>query len=516
MNATLPPTSQTEIDVVELTIAEIGQGLATGRFTAEALAAASLARIEMYEPAYNAFTFLNPAALDEARAIDARRAAGEVLGPLAGVPVVVKEAMDMVGFPSTGGWAELYSGAGGFDLMPLRDAPVVARLRAAGAVIMGKTNVPALSMDGARTSSSWDGPTYNAVDRRVAPGASSAGTATAVSASFAVVGLAEETGGSIQNPAAAQSLVSVKPTFALVPNSGVAPIAGSTRDVVGPHARTVTDAAILLDVIAGYTPEDQKTVASIGNIPKGGYTSRLSPTALRGARVGLYGPGWRIKPLSEEAQSLYDRAMTEISARGAVLVEDPFSGSGFTDLSTGSDFDPRGIESVVYDMDQFIKRFGADAPVRSFAELNDRARIKPFSKEGPGGKTGGLDLIRESLKDPSAIPNLSAFVAARTAYLECFNRVMSDNRLDVLIFPQMSADLPPVTGEAPYPATTVSEINIAGLPGVTVPAGAFASGAPFSLILVGRMWSEADLLAYAYDYEQSTKHRITPQLKTLT
>lgn len=516
MNTTISPSTRTEIDVVELTLAEIGQAFATGRFTAETLTAASLARIEAYEPSYNAFTFMNPSALEDARAIDARRAAGEQLGPLAGVPVVVKEAMDMVGFPSTGGWAELHSKSGGFDLMPLRDAPVVARLKAAGAVILGKTNVPALSMDGARTSSSWDGPTYNAVDRKVAPGASSAGTATAVSASFAVVGLAEETGGSIQNPAAAQSLVSVKPTFALVPNSGVAPIAGSTRDVVGPHARTVTDAAILLDILAGYTPDDQKTVASIGNIPKGGYTSKLSPTALRGARVGLYGAGWRSKPLSEEAQALYDRAMVEVAARGATLVADPFAGSGFTSLASGSEFDPRGIESVVWDMEQFLKRFGPDAAVHSFNELNDRVKIKPFSKDGPGGKTGELPQLTASLKDPSAVPDLSSFVAAREAYLDCVDQVMSAHTLDVLIFPQMSADLPPVEGEAPYPATTVSEINIAGLPGVTVPAGQFKSGAPFSLILVGRMWSEADLLAYAYDYEQATGHRIVPQLTTVS
>ena len=228
-----------------------------------------------------------------------------------------------------------------------------------------------------------------------------------------------------------------------MPNSGVAPIAGSTRDVVGPHARTVTDAAILLDVLAGYTPDDQKTVASIGNIPKGGYTSRLSPTALRGKRVGLYGTGWRTKPLSDEAQKLYDGAMAEVAARGAVLVPDPFAGSGFAALSTGADFDPRGIESVVWDMEQFIRRFGNDAPVRSFTELNDKVRIKPFAKDGPGGKSGEMPQLAASLKDPAAVPDLSSFIAAREAYLDCVNQVMEKHSLDVLIFPQTSADLPP-------------------------------------------------------------------------
>jgi Asp-tRNA(Asn)/Glu-tRNA(Gln) amidotransferase A subunit family amidase len=173
-------------------------------------------------------------ALTDAKAIDARRVAGEALGPLAGVPVVVKEAMDFVSLPSTAGWAQLYSGTGGIDLMPERDAPVVSRRKAAGAIILGKTNIPAFSHDGARANSSWNGPTYNAVNRAIAPGANSSGTATAIAAGFAVVGLAEETGGSIQNPAAAQSLVSVKPTFALVPNVGVArlpvrPVMSSAR-----------------------------------------------------------------------------------------------------------------------------------------------------------------------------------------------------------------------------------------------------------------------------------------------
>jgi Asp-tRNA(Asn)/Glu-tRNA(Gln) amidotransferase A subunit family amidase len=133
MNASTPP----QIDIVEMTIADLQKGYAEGRFTTEAIARLHLARIETYEPGYNAFTFMNPKALQEARAIDARRAAGEALGPLAGVPVVVKEAMDFVGLPSTIGWAPLSKAAGGVDLMPERDAPVVARLRAAGAVILG-------------------------------------------------------------------------------------------------------------------------------------------------------------------------------------------------------------------------------------------------------------------------------------------------------------------------------------------------------------------------------------------
>lgn len=506
--ATLP-----EIDVVELTIADVQAGFAEKRFTAESLAQAHLDRIARYEPYYNAFTYMNPDALAEARAIDRRRAAGEKLGPLAGVPVVVKEAMDFAGLPSTAGWAPLSSRAGGFDLIPGRDAPVVARLREAGAVILGKTNIPAFSHDGARANTSWDGPTYNAVNRDICPGASSSGTATAIAASFAVVGLAEETGGSIQNPAAAQSLASVKPTFALVPNTGVAPLAGSTRDVVGPHARTVRDAAILLDIIAGYSAEDPKTVAAIGNVPAGGYAGKLDVTALEGKRLGLYGPGWRSKPLSDETKSLYDSALAELRARGAVLVEDPFAGSGFTALSQGEEgFDPRGMESMVHDFENFLRRLGPDAAATSFATLKALLPENPFEGEGILAVHARQAVLARSLEDATLPPDLSEFLAARTAYLATFNKVMAEHRLDALVFPQTSAAAPGIFEAAQYPATTVSEINIAGLPGVTVPAGRYGNGAPFSLIFVGRMWTEADLLALAYDYEQATQHRLVPHL----
>ena len=514
MNALVQPATTTaEIDVTELTIADVQAGFAAGTYTSEQLTAAHLARIEKYEPFYNAFTFMSPDALADARAADARRAAGKSLGPLDGVPVVVKEAMDMVGLPSTAGWGPLSSLAGGIDLMPGVDAPVVARLKAAGAVILGKTNIPAFSYDGARANTSWDGPTYNAVNRAIAPGASSSGTGTAISASFAVVGLAEETGGSIQNPGAAQSLISVKPTFALIPNTGVAPLAGSTRDVVGPHARTVRDAALLMDVLAGYTPADPKTVAAIGNLPAGGYTSLLSDTALKGKRLGLYGTGWRTKPVAEETAKLYARAIEELKSRGAVLVDDPFAGTEFASLALEGPFDSRGLESIIYDFDNFLRRMGPGVAATSYKALAAMLPSDPFGEDGILARIrAGSAVVRKSLEDPTVPPDLGEFLAARTAYLTLFNKVMAENQLDGLVFPQSEGPLPGIFEAAEYLATTVSEINIAGLPGVTVPAGQYANGGPFALIFVGKMWSEAQLLAFAYDYEQATHHRIVPQL----
>ena len=504
------------IDLAGLTVEAVQVGFAGGAFTAEALARACLDRIARYNPAYNAIVFLNPGALADARAIDRRRAAGEALGPLAGVPVVVKDPMDMVGFPTTAGWSLLHSKTGGVDLMPALDAPVVARMRAAGAVILGKTNVPVLSHTGSHANDSWAGPTYNAAGRAFLPGGSSAGTATAVAAGMAVLGLAEETGGSIQNPASAQDLVGIKPTFALVPNAGVMPLSAN-RDVVGPIARCVRDAALALDVLAGYTAADPKTVAGVGRRPKGGYASLLHEDALRGKRIGLYGPGWRDQPLSDEAGRLYARAQGELEAAGAVLVADPFEGSGFAGLRRTTPplaaFDARGLESLPYDMQKYLERLGPGAALRSFAAF--AAATAREDALAPGGVLSFLPNLPQfaaCLADPASPPDLSEFITAREAYLDVFETVFARERLDALVFPQMRGPLPPLHGADTIPETTVSEINIAGLPGVTVPAGHYGSGAPFGLIVVGRQWDEAALLAYAHAYECATRHRRPPRL----
>ncbi|WP_099558944.1 amidase [Hartmannibacter diazotrophicus] len=505
-----------EMDLVEMTLADVADAFARG-ITAEALAAAFLERIKTYNPQYNAIIYLNESALDDAREIDRRRAAGEELGPLAGVPVVVKDTMDMVGFPTTAGWHFLSSKAGGVDLIPETDSPVVARIRNAGCVILGKTNVPVLSATGSHASDSWAGPTLNSAMLDRMPGGSSAGTATAVGASLAVLGLAEETGGSIQNPAAAQGLVGIKPTFALVPNAGVVPLAGSTRDVVGPIAHCVRDAALTLDVLAGYTAEDPKTVAGIGKKPEGGYASRLSTTALQGKRLGLYGPGWRDRSLSEDCMLLYERVQKELETRGATLVADPFAGSGFNEIgkpAKGLDhYDPSGMESVPYDMDLYLKRLGPSAALKSFAEFAEATKAEdPFAPDGVLFFLRDLPGLWKGLENPTTPPDLPEFLAAREAYLKILAKVMEGNRLDALIFPQMRDELPPLVGSETIHETCVCELNIAGLPGVTVPAGTYPSGAPFNIIFIGPLWSEADLLALAYDYETATGYRKAPNL----
>ncbi|MFJ2480321.1 amidase [Pseudomonas sp. NPDC087598] len=503
-----------EVDVRELTISQINKDFAQGRYTSEQLTRAFLSRIDQYNPYYNAFTAMNSKALNEAREIDHRRRAGEQLEPMAGIPVVVKDTMDMAGFASTAGYAPLSSKAGGMDLIPERDAAVVQRLRAAGAIILGKTNVPVFSGNPANANDSWAGVTYNALNRSWSPGGSSAGTATAVAANFAVVGLAEETGGSIQNPAGAQSLVGIKPTFGLIPNSGVVPQAGSTRDVVGPIARNVRDAAMTLDVLAGYTLDDPKTTASFGNIPQQGYSSGLQTGALKGKRIGLFGAGWSgsFSTLPNATKQQYHKAVKQLEALGAILIDDPFAGSGLVEMApAGGDYDARGSDAHAYDLDLYLKNLGDSAQVHSLEQLQARIGVNLFEAQGPlEYYTTQLPVLAGSYKTPTVAPDLSGFANLRENYLRIFNRVMDENNLDAMVFPQMLEPLGDVY-EGFMDATTASVINIAGIPGVVVPSGVYPQGQPFSLIFVGRLWSERELIACAYDYEQQVKGRLVAE-----
>ncbi|WP_298455234.1 amidase family protein [uncultured Cellulomonas sp.] len=485
-------------DPTTFTITEALTALDAGEYTSVELVEAFLARIETYEPYYNAFTQMNVDALDDAAASDERRTGSDDVRPLEGVPIVIKDSLDVAGIPTTSGWALTAPIAGGLALVPETDAPAVQRLRDAGAIILGKTNLPTLARSGNNANTSAYGPTYNALDQDWAPGGSSSGSATSVAGDFAVAGMAEETGGSIQNPASAQSLYGVKPTFGLVPNTGNFPLSGSTRDVLGPLTKTVEDAAVMLDVLAGYSPQDPKTEGAV--VPEGGFTSQLSTTALEGKRIGLYGPGWRVgsnSELSPETAELYAQAVARLEEQGATVVEDPFAGSGFAELRAAGG--ETGIGPLNnYAVEQYLQRLGASAAVSSIAELNAWADANGFEDD---------TLIDAMLGDVSQEPDLSGFLARRDAYLTTFDQVMADHDLDALVFPQQVQEVGPIFGGT-VAASTVSEINFAQVPGVVVPDGAYASGKPFNLLFLDTKWTEAELLGYAYDYAEAYGGRV--------
>ena len=547
-----PSNASARINVTELTVEQIQQAYARGDYTAVQLTQAFLDRIAEYEDHYNAFISMNPDALAIAASLDEEMATRGSRGPLHGVPIVIKDNIDYGGLVTTAGYSGFSTATGGLDMVPDDDAAVAERLRAAGAIILGKTNMPDFAADGTRTKSTVAGVTLNAYDITKAPGGSSGGTATAVNASFAVLGLGTETGGSIQNPAAAQGLVGVKPTFGLVPLEGVVPMSAHI-DVVGPLAKTVYDAAVTLDILAGPTHEGATTNASQGHLPQDGYAAGLSTTSLQGKRFGLVGTGWRTSnlPLAPETEVLYREAIAALEAEGASVVEDPLQDSGFVELYRNRARSPSSSSDAMQD---YLRGLGEGAAFNSREEYEE-VTGKPFRGRSRGGarrggantrgrrsagragesqarsrrggrRAGGTENRggerRRGAGRQDASERRSDFGAWRLEIQALFRGVLDEHDLDGLFFPQASAPIknliedPDRPNYSPnnHPELPSNICNDIGLPVVTVPFAYYDDGTPFVLALIGDMWTEADLLAYAYDFEQATSARVAPTIVT--
>lgn len=507
------------IDVVELTAADIQRAYAAGEYTAVQLTQAFLSRIDRFEDHYNAFISMNPEALRTAALLDLEYQLSGPRGPLHGVPVVIKDNIDYGGLVTTAGYSGFSSETGGVDMIPDDDAAVVERLRDAGAIILGKTNLPDFAGHGTRTNSSVAGVTLNPYNVTKAPGGSSGGTATAVNASFAVLGLGTETGGSIQNPASAQGLVGVKVTYGLAPIEGIYPISGSYVDVVGPIAKTVYDAAVALDVLAGPTVEDLATYAAQGHIPEDGYAAALEDADLAGKRFGLVGVGWRERflPLDPVTEEVYRRAVATLEGLGAEVVEDPFLESGFIELYGER---PRVPSQGAYDRLLYLQGLGPGAAFNSIEEW-EALSGQTFGRGGGGrGRGGRGGRAPTPPARPSATEAGDAFQAWRKDIRELFRGVLEENELDGLFFPQSGVPNRDLIEDPERPDFNPNNwaelpsnvINDFGIPVVTVPYAYFDDGTPFVLAWIGDMWSEAELLGYAYAFEQATMARRAPDL----
>ncbi len=504
------------IDVVELTVEEIQSAYAAGEYSAVELTRAFLDRIEQYEDYYNAFISMNPDALRRAAELDEQYASSGPVGPLHGVPVVVKDNIDQAGLVTTAGFDGFSSATGGVDMIPDDNAAVVDRLQTAGAIILGKTNLPDFAGHGTRTESTVAGMTLNPYNVDKVPGGSSGGTATAVNASFAVLGLGTETGGSLQNPASAQGLVAVKVTYGLAPIEGIVPLSGTYVDVVGPLARTVRDAARVLDVIVGPTPEDPATYSAVNNIPEGGYLPWLDSATLAGKRFGLVGPRWRNQwlPLDPLTEAEYRDAVATLESLGAEVVADPFEESGFIELYGERSRVP---SQGAYDMLVYMQGLGPNAPFNTIEEWEQLSGRQFRRGRGRGGRGGRAPTTPAR---PSATEAGDAFQAWRMRVRELYRAVLEEHDLDGLFFPQAGApnrDLiedPERPDYKPnnWPELPSNIINDFGAPVVTLPYSYYPDGTPFVLAFIGDLWSEAELLGYAYVLEQATGGRVPPVL----
>jgi amidase len=497
------PTRAAPFELEEKSIAELRAGMTSGRYTARSLVEQYLGRIDELDrrgPTLRHVIETNPEALAIADVLDAERTSGRTRGPLHGIPVLVKDNIDTADRMTTTAGSLALAGS-----RPSRDAFVVERLRAAGAIILGKTNLSEwANFRSTHSSSGWSarggqGRNPYALDRT--PSGSSSGSGGATAASYCAVAVGTETDGSVTSPAAACSLVGMKPTIGLVSRSGIVPIAHS-QDTAGPMARTVTDAAILLGVMAGADPRDAATMSHVA--PGMDYTRVLDAGGLKGARIGVARK--RYTGYNTHADAVFEQALRAMSGLGAVIV-DP------ADLATAGQFDDAEYEVLLYefkaDLESYLRGLPAGAHVRTLPDLIafNRAHVaeempnfgqeifEQAAKKGPLS-TAGYEAALRKCRNLSRTKGLDATFAK--------------HRLDALVAPTQGppALIDLVNGD-PSGGSSTSPCAVAGYPAITVPMG-YAFGLPLGITFMGLAWSEPALLKFAYAFEQRTKVRRVP------
>jgi amidase len=481
----------------EATVDSIHAAYRSGSLTTTALVQAYLARIAAYDrqgPALRALLTVNPRALPEAARLDAhyRDQQGRV-GPLHGIPVILKDNFDTSDMPTSGGNVAMK------DSRPARDAFTVARLRAAGALILAKANLQEFARGGVSVSS-LGGQVLNPYDLTRTPGGSSGGTGAAIAANFAVLGTGSDTGQSIRSPASACCLVGVRPTRGLVSRGGIMPNS-LTQDEIGPITRTVKDAALLLDVMAGYDPQDPVSALGVGRVPAS-YADGLEANALRGARIGL------LENLCgrDERHAAVNRVMEQVlrvlQAQGATVLR--FSMAGFDALAANVSTDRWEARTA---FDRYFAALGPGQPVTSFRELVQTRTASPDIQ-----KTMEAEL---AIADGLGHPEYLQRIANRDRLRVLVAAKMGDLRLDAILYPLQRILVVP-TGSTEQPERNGVLSHGTGFPAVTFPGGFSAPtasaplGVPVGAELLGVDFSEPKLLSYAYAFEQATKLRQSP------
>jgi amidase len=493
----------------EITILELQEGMKSGRFTARSLVEKYTARIfevdkpeiDKRSPAVNAIIELNPDAMSIADTLDQERKAKGPRGALHGIPVLIKDNIDTAD--------RMMTTAGSLALVgskPPKDSFVAQRLRAAGAVILGKTNLSEwANIRSSHSTSGWSGRgglTRNpyALDRN--PCGSSSGTGAGISANLAAAGTGTETDGSIVCPSSSNGLAGIKPTVGLVSRSGIIPISHS-QDGAGPMCRTVRDAAILLGALTGVDPEDSATAASAGK-SQTDYAQFCDPNGLKGARIGV---ARKYFGFSDAVDALMTQALDVMKKQGATLV-DP------ADIQTFGKFDDSELLVFMYelkaDLNAYLARLGPGAPVhtlKDIIEFNERNRPKEMPYFGQ-------DLfLKAEAKGPLTEKEYVDALAKdhQLARTEGIDALMDKQRLDAIVAPTGGpAWLTDLVNGDHVAGGSSSAAAVAGYPNINVTAG-FISGLPVGISFFGRAWTEPILIRLAYSFEQATKARQAPR-----
>jgi len=532
------PPDTIDSDLLEITIPKLEDFYQAHRYTVTQVTRWYLARIHRYNGIYRDIEFLDEqGALATAARLD-REGPGKHPGPLWGVPIVIKANTSIKGLVTTDGWKG-YT-IPGHELIAPKDATIVARFRAAGAVILGHTNMPDFAASDTNRSSSF-GRTGNAYDVRFSPGGSSGGTVTAITSNEAVFGNGTDTGNSIRMPASTSSVVGLFPTRGLVSIAGIAPL-DWLLDNTGPIARTVTDAAIALTVIAGSDPSDTRTAEAATKAMPGPYTQYLKPDALKGKRFGvpafvLAGAGIpfqgvcpespdkfaedrtnAIIPLEPETRAAFLKSLEGMRAAGATIVfSDDILPDSFAETAShictlpyikqGTDAFLAAYGPTQYhSSEQYAAAVGSPLPNTILNGMNDASR----KDRNP---------IVETTLETDANAEANYFRPRREA-LVAYDEALTRFHLDGFVYP--ATQMPPPDETMPQkgepgnisggPHSDTSWVNMLGVPAIVVPGGFYPSGLPFGLEISGRSWRDGDLLGYAYAYEQQTHHRRPPVL----
>ena len=498
------PESVPSFEFDEVTVDDLQRMMESGEHTARSITQAYIERLEAMDrqgPALRSMIEINPAALEIADRLDAERRSSRPRGPLHGIPVALKDNLDTHDRMTTTAGSLALEGS-----IPPRDSFVAERLRAAGAVLLGKANMSEWAyFRGERATSGWSargGQCRNpyALDRN--PCGSSSGSGVAASANLCALTVGTETGGSIMCPSSSNGIVGIKPTVGLWSRSGIIPISHS-QDTAGPMTRTVRDAAILLGGAVGRDPRDEATARSEGNF-HADYTRFLDPGGLQGARIGVARSFTGFDP---RVLALFDDAVGAMREAGAVIV-DP------TNLPPSAWRDELPLVVLEYEfkagLNRYLAALGPQAPVRTLAEIiefneqNSELEMPYFGQER---------MIAAQARGP--LTDDAYLNAVRTIQRgnreEGIDAVMDEHRLDAIVAP--TRDLPWTTdhikGDRLDGGSSAGPAAIAGYPDISVPMG-FVSGLPAGVSFFGRAWTEPVLIRVAYAFEQATRHRRAP------
>lgn len=492
-----------EFEFNEATFDDLQNAMREGRETSESITRKYLERIHAIDPRVRSVIEQNPDALEIAKSLDAERSSKGLRGPLHGLPILIKDNIDTAD--------RMHTTAGSLALensIAPQDSFVAARLRAAGAVILGKTNLSEwANFRSSRSTSGWSGrggQTHNPYSLDRNPCGSSSGSGAAVSANFCAAAVGTETDGSIVCPSTTNGIVGIKPTVGLVGRTGIVPISHS-QDTAGPMARTVRDAAVLLTALGGIDPLDPaSSAATWQGSAVTDYTRFLDPNGLKGARIGV---ARKFFGFNDKVDAVMEAALAAMKSGGAIII-DP------ADIPTLGKFDDSEQEVLLYEFKADLERYLSHlAPSVKCRTLKDLIKFNEDNADREMPFFGQELFIQAEAKGPLTDKRYRDALAKnrRLSRKEGIDAVMDKHQLDAIVAPTggpaWTTDL--INGDH-FSGGSSSPAAVAGYPDVSVPAGAVL-GLPIGISFFGRAWSEPRLIQIAYAFEQATKARIVPK-----